>query len=72
MLDCRQNKDLIIVHCDYCASTIRLYASGLTETLDECIEGHGWTVRKSVGTIPNIGDWFATEHTCRACVRKGR
>ena len=72
MLDLKQNRDLIIVYCDHCASTIKLYASGLTETLDECIEGHGWKVLKTGGKIPDVGAWFATDHKCRACVRKGR
>lgn len=64
--------DLITVYCDHCASTIKLYSSGLTEPLDDAIRGAGWRVDRGAGEIPNVGAWFSTEHTCRACIRKAQ
>ena len=65
MIDVKQNRDLIIVHCDSCPSSIRLYASGLDEKLHDAIRGAGWRVDAGAFTLQYT-------HTCRACVRKGR
>ena len=70
MLDIKQNRDLITVYCDHCASTIKLYASDLNgETLRECVEGHGWLVKETMDFgVHIIKD---DEHVCRSCLRKG-
>lgn len=65
MIDVKQNRDLIIVWCDHCASSIRLYASGLDEKLHDAIRGSGWRV--DAGAFE--GQY---SHTCRGCLRKGR
>lgn len=66
--------DLITVYCDSCASTIKLYSSGLTEPLHDAIRGCGWEVdtKSTVDYdchIPTVRDLY-DKHTCRACVRK--
>lgn len=62
MIDTKQNRDLIIVFCDTCASNLKFYSTVVKNsmvTLEEMIEGNGWEVSPAGG------------HTCRACVRKG-
>lgn len=67
MIDLKQNRDLIIVYCNTCASNIKLFASDLNgESLRDCIEGHGWAVSTTMGTLEH-----GESHTCRSCLRKG-
>jgi hypothetical protein len=64
MLDTKQNRDLIIVYCDRCASNIRLYASELIVPLHEAVQGMGWRVEQE-GMLGR-----KEKHTCWACLRK--
>jgi len=70
MIDVKQNRDLIIVYCDRCASKLHFYASNLTESVDDAIRGCGWQANKAKGKIPGIGAWSTQEQVCRACIRK--
>jgi len=65
-IDAKQNRDLIIVYCDHCASSLKFYARDLKRPLHEAIEGAGWDVTQA-------GDFGREEgHKCRACIRKGK
>jgi hypothetical protein len=58
MIDVKQNRDLIVVYCDRCASKLHFYASSLKEDITDAIRGCGWQVVT------------AKKHRCRGCIRK--
>ena len=58
MIDVKQNRDLIVVRCNQCASKLHFYASLLKESVDDTIKACGWQVES------------AKTHVCRGCLRK--
>jgi len=70
MIDAKQNRDLLIVYCDPCASSLKFYSRQLNPVvgnpLRDAIEAAGWHVT-------DAGQFGREDgHKCRACIRKGK